>query len=400
MNISTSDKPADALRAAMVERILAGQRLTPAVEQVLRRIERHRYVPESPLNVAYDAEAVITHTFPDGTSLSCASHPDIVATMLDMLDVQPGNKILEIGAGTGYNAALVRTLAGPTGAVTTLDINPDVTAAARRHLDDTGFLDVTVLTRDGAQGAPEHAPYDRIIVTVGAWDVSRTWWDQLLPGGRLVLPLRWRGTTRAVSFVKHTDRWESERMTLCGFVPMLGQDGERSITIDPDNMITIYYDIDQPIDLGALQGALTRDKSVMWSDATIGGEESFDRVWLHLSTTHDGTVRIQADQKAVETDLCTPAIPVRTPALVDGDSLAYLTTRRGDGSGQWQLGAIGHGPRGRRLVEHIVGQIQAWDADRLADPTLTVYPGATAPAGLSGRMITKPSAQILLRYQP
>src|SRR5262249_33195599 len=107
----------------MVERILFGQHLTLAVQDALQRVERHCYVPSAPLAEAYEDKAVITHSFPDGSALSCASGPGIVAAMLSALHVRPGQRILEVGAGTGYNAALLATLAGDQGQVTTIDID-------------------------------------------------------------------------------------------------------------------------------------------------------------------------------------------------------------------------------------------------------------------------------------
>ena len=399
METATAPSP-DLLRAQMVKRILADQRLTAPVEAALRQVERHRYVPDAPFADAYNEQAVITHTFPDGTHLSCVSGPTIVAAMLNALDVRPGHRIMEIGAGTGYNAALLATLTGQTGEVTTLDINGDVTAAARRNLDTTDFGRVRVITRDGADGAVEHGPYDRIIVTVGAWDIPTAWWEQLVPGGRLVLPLRWRGTTRAVAFTKQDDHWESDWVFLCGFVPMLGQPGEQSTTVDPDRLVTLHYDIDQAVNVNALQGVLDREKSVVWADATVHSEEPFDRIWLRLSTTHDGTIRIQVDQKAVSSGLCTPAIATRSPALVEDGSLAYFTIRRIHGTpGRWQLGAIGHGPAGEHLATRIVEQISAWDRDRTADPRLTAYPtGTPAPSDVEGKLIVKPNTRLYVWF--
>jgi protein-L-isoaspartate(D-aspartate) O-methyltransferase len=399
MNDTTTGTSPEVLRERMVDRILASQRLTRAVEAALRQVERHRYVPDAPIADAYAEQAVITHTFPDGTHLSCASGPTVVAAMLNALDVQPGHRILEIGAGTGYNAALLATLTGPGGTVTTIDISPDVTAAARRNVDATGFDRVMVLTGDGALGAPEHGPYDRIIVTVGAWDIPPAWWDQLVPGGRIVLPLRWRGTTRAVAFVKRDTYFESDWVYLCGFVPMLGQPGERNATVDPDRLVTIHYDVDQAVDAKALQGVLDRDKTTMWTDATVDANESLDRIWLHLTATHNGTVRIEADQKAVTAGLCTPAISSRSPALVDGNALAYFTIRRTDTVGRWQLGAIGHGPTGRQLAGQIIEQVNNWDHDRATDPKLLAYPTATPiPSDLDGKAIVKPHVTLVLRF--
>ncbi|MGH4022328.1 MAG: lanthionine synthetase LanC family protein, partial [Pseudonocardiaceae bacterium] len=210
-----------------------------------------------------------------GAALSCASVPTIVAMMLDELDIRPDHRILEIGAGTGYNAALLAHLTGPSGQVTTVDIDPEVTARARQALDETGYGHVKVITRDGALGDPENAPYDRIIVTVGAWDLPASWRDQLAPGGRLVVPLRWRGQTRSVAFTHDGDTLRSDTTDLCGFVPMIGQDGERTGHIDRGRQVALYWDADQPVDPAVLCGVLAQPKTTSWSGATVGPYDPF-----------------------------------------------------------------------------------------------------------------------------
>lgn len=379
MNNTATDTPPEALRASMVEHIKhAGHARRSAVEQVLREVPRHRFVPAATVEDAYANIAVITKRADDGSALSCASVPTVVAMQLDQLDVQPGNRVLEIGAGTGYNAALLARLTGPTGQVTTVDIDAEVTAGAREALDETGYPRVHVITRDGSLGAAEHAPYDRIILTVGAFDLPPAWWDQLAPGGRLVVPLRWRGQTRSVAFIREDDRLRSDSVQLCGFVPMIGQDSELSGHLDSEGLVTMYWDGDQDVTLDALRGVLTRPKTSVWSGVTVGSTEPFDGVWLRMTGAEPGTCRIAADRAAVDSGLATPAIPSRSPALVEGDSLAYFTFRRLEDGGERrsELGAIGHGPAGAELAERLADQIRAWSYAQTTDPVVIAYPAS------------------------
>jgi protein-L-isoaspartate(D-aspartate) O-methyltransferase len=378
---TTGGEHAATLRAAMVDTVKqAGHARIPAVEAAMRAVPRHEFVPAAPVDDAYADIAVITKRAADGASLSCASVPTVVAMMLDLLDALPGHRILEIGAGTGYNTALLAHLTGPTGSVTTIDIDPGVTAHARRALDATGHPDVTVITRDGALGDPDHAPYDRIIVTVGAWDIPAAWYQQLTPGGRLIVPLRWRGQTRCVAFVHDSDgTLHAETTGLCGFVPMLGQDGEHTAHIDPDRHVTLSWDADQNINPDALRGVLEQPRHEEWSDVTVGPYDPFDGVWLALTATEPGTCRITADPTAVADRLCTPAIPSRSPALIAGSSLAYFTTRRlNNPTRVAELGAVGHGPQGPELAKRLCHHIQTWNQDRNAQPTITASLTSTA----------------------
>jgi protein-L-isoaspartate(D-aspartate) O-methyltransferase len=102
----------------------AGGKLPPAVEAAMRAVAREAFLPGTPLDSAYGSSPVVTHRDPHGVATSSASAPGLVAAMLAQLDVRPGHRILEIGAGTGYNAALLACLTGPAGQVTTVELDP------------------------------------------------------------------------------------------------------------------------------------------------------------------------------------------------------------------------------------------------------------------------------------
>ena len=123
----------------------------------------------------------------DGELLSSSSQPSLMARMLAELRVTDGDHVLEIGAGTGYNAALLANRLGDDH-VTTVDLDPEITDSARNHLADAGHHP-TVITGDGARGAPEHAPYDRVIATCALPTIPRAWLPQCTPGARVLAPL-------------------------------------------------------------------------------------------------------------------------------------------------------------------------------------------------------------------
>lgn len=193
----------------------------PAVRAALLAVPRHRFLPNEPLERAYADDAIATK-FAGGVSISSASQPAMVAQMLQQLALAPGMRVLEIGAGTGYNAALLRTLVGDTGRVTTIDIDADITAAARDHLASIGVTDVAIITGDGARGWPARAPYDRIILTVGAGDIAPAWAAQLAVGGILLLPLTIGTAQFSVAFEKRGDTLHSRSLVPCGFMPLRG----------------------------------------------------------------------------------------------------------------------------------------------------------------------------------
>jgi protein-L-isoaspartate(D-aspartate) O-methyltransferase len=391
------------LRNALVDNmIMSTVDLTPDVERALRTVSREAYLPGVDLKTAYANQAVTIKDNPNGPlALSCASVPSVVAMMLVQLDVQPGDNVLEIGAGTGYNAALLAELTGGLGRVTSIDIDSDVALHARTMLNRSGYERVNVIERDGLVGAPENAPYDRMLAAVGLWDVPAAWWDQLRDGGRLVLPLRWRGQTRSVALTRRGDTLVSDGMTLCGFVPIIGQDGEKTAALNADDTIRVHYDEDQAVDVDALAAALRDAPGVeTLSEQRVGGQEPFDGVWLRATAGDDRVCRLEVTPEALNHELILrPAIPVRSPLLVDGDSLAYLIVRRegADPQRPFRLGAAAYGPRAEDLAQDLITHIEAWGRARTSVPRLTIT-AAQADVAATGHVISKPESRMRLTY--
>ncbi|MBN1532984.1 MAG: protein-L-isoaspartate O-methyltransferase [Spirochaetes bacterium] len=144
---------------------------------------RHLFMPDDvPLETAYGDMPV-----PIGRSQTI-SQPSTAAFMLDLLELKPGQNVLEIGTGSGWNAALVKSIVGRSGRVTTLEIDPVLFLEAWRLMERLG-IDVDVRCCDGSRGFPEHAPYDRIVVTCAAPRLFEPWIGQLEVGGIIVAPV-------------------------------------------------------------------------------------------------------------------------------------------------------------------------------------------------------------------
>ncbi|MHB1584819.1 MAG: methyltransferase domain-containing protein [Acidimicrobiales bacterium] len=186
------------LRESLVHRLVAdGVLRSPGVARAMVTVRRHRFVPDVDPVAAYADESLVRKTA-DGEVVSTISQPRMVATMLELARVHPGARVLEVGTGTGYNAALLAELAGPTGVVVSMEIDEEMAAAARAVLGAEGYPSVRVLAGDGSAGMPALSPFDAIVVTAAADEIEPAWAAQLAPRGRLVVPFRRRNV--AVAF--------------------------------------------------------------------------------------------------------------------------------------------------------------------------------------------------------
>lgn len=381
-----------------------------AVEGAFRTVPRHLFLPETDPAQAYRDEAVVTDTDPDGRPTSSSSQPSIMAVMLEQLDVRPGHRVLEIGAGTGYNAALLAHLAGPAGHVVTLDLDEHVARRARDRLDQAGYSQVEVVQADGAYGWPRGAPYDRVILTVGAWDLAAAWREQLAPDGRLVVPLSLRGAQRSVAFEHLPDALTSVSIADCGFMPMRGAltrlDNTHAVA-QPG--VFLHVDDDRPIDIDALGAALQTP-----GDLAPTGVRPADRseingldLWLWL---HDpDTVRLVALGDAIESHIVPPLTShpdlASTLGLIGHQSLAMLAPHQTDSDSTdalVDLAVRGVGPDHRALGDRLSRHVRDWaehGRPSTASLRLRAYPRTRAPHVAEGSVvIDKPQTSLHLDW--
>jgi protein-L-isoaspartate(D-aspartate) O-methyltransferase len=214
----------EALREALVSHLQrAGVLHLPRVAAAMRTVPRHHFIPEAPLEDAY-ADRAIAIKMRGDEIVSSISQPGMIAQMLELLDAAAGSRVLEVGTGSGYNAALLAQIVGPRGRVTTIDLDGELVERARTLLREVGCANVEVIAADGAGDIVERARFDRIIVTARTQDVAQTWWDALEDGARLVLPLRLEAAGEyAVGFVRRERRLVSVGVHPCAFIALRGE---------------------------------------------------------------------------------------------------------------------------------------------------------------------------------
>jgi protein-L-isoaspartate(D-aspartate) O-methyltransferase len=211
-------KSLEKLREIMIERHLKGRGVKdPAVLNAMREVPREAFLPEDMAEFAYEDSPL-----PIGRGQTI-SQPYIVAVMTELLEPSKDDRILEIGTGSGYAAAILSRIARD---VYTIERYADLANTAKEHFRELGYDNIHVLCGDGTLGWPEHAPYDAIVVTAGAPAVPDPLKEQLAVGGRLVIPT---GSSYAQQLMRirrtAPDNYEQENLIGVRFVPLVGAKG-------------------------------------------------------------------------------------------------------------------------------------------------------------------------------
>jgi protein-L-isoaspartate(D-aspartate) O-methyltransferase len=371
----------------------------PRVAEALRSVPRHLFLPGVPPEEAYTDEAIVTKRDSDGLPVSSSSQPGLMAHMLDQLDLAAGHRVLEIGAGTGYNAALIAHLTGPSGLVVTVDLDEDLTAAAADHLRLAGYPGVIVRTGDGAEGCREHAPYDRIIATVALSDLPPAWLDQVTGDALIVMPLDVRGAQVLVTLARKGDHWASRAVSLCGFIRMRGALTGSSRTVPLGNGVNLQLPGECNASVPELARALAAPAITERTGVIASAPQVAWGLNLWLSVTDLRSAELTEDLVPGRT----PQLP-QTPLRTKRFSATFgIVTEHGiavvGGVGKdSELTAIGYGEDAAALATDLAAAVRAWDAaGRPGTDGLHIdayprgaYPTTEPPDPLPGMIMDRP----------
>jgi protein-L-isoaspartate(D-aspartate) O-methyltransferase len=398
---------------------------TAQVEDAFLHVPRHLFLPGEPLDKVYSDVAIVVRRGAEGRWTSSSSQPAIMAPMLEQLDLKPGQRVREVGTGSGYNAALIGSIVGPNGKVVSIDIQPDLIERARGCLDGAGYDWVQTVAGDGGYGYAEGAPYDRIILTVGSAVVAPAWREQLAPRGRLVLPLDLgNGDMQvAVAFERRGDELVSVSLLGCGFMMLQGDFAPAEpaeIQIGPDPRLQIVTPRELPVPAERLAAWLAdpRQDRATGVEAALG--EVMDGLPVWLIAHAPGLARLSALGDLADGGIVPPLFgfsgewkSVHTFVLVESDGWAALMRPPGQAAPledmnnlfadptPFELHVRQLGPGGtaaRRLLEIVQGWDQA-GRPRSAALQLRAIPGEMAYDPAPGEyVLDKPWTKVVLSY--
>lgn len=209
-------------RQALINHLIrSGYLNKPEAIKAMASVPRHLFVPDHVKRYAYE-------DYPLEIGLGqTISAPHMVAIMIESLDLADGHKVLEVGAGFGYHAAVAALVVGETGSVYAIERYSELAEQAKKNLAQAGIKNVSVVVGDGSKGLKEHAPYDRIFATCGSPKIPEPLTQQLKANGKLLLPVGSRFYQDLILVEKINHKIKTKNLGGCMFVPMIGEYGFR-----------------------------------------------------------------------------------------------------------------------------------------------------------------------------
>jgi protein-L-isoaspartate(D-aspartate) O-methyltransferase len=356
---------------------------------------------------------VVIKSDSDGLPLSASTQPAMMAIMLDLLGLVAGHRVLEIGTGTGYNAALIAHIVGGQEYVVTVDIDAALIAQARANLAEVGCGGIAVVCADGATGLPDSAPYDRVIVTAGVWDLAPQWFAQLGSGGRIVLPLAVRGIQLAVAIERRGDRLTGGPACRCSFIRMTGTSSgpESYVALGPQPGLHAQV-ADGPVpDAGELYEALREPGTEVPAGLQAGSIAELADLDLWLTVTepqltrlnlmgrHEG--RATGTQRRIASQL--PLGGLADVGQRHGLGVAAVTATGGlVQQAPFGIAVLGYGHGGAILAKYLASRAAVWDEGGrpgVAGLELSVHPPGTPTEATEGQIIIdRPHARLSVRW--
>jgi protein-L-isoaspartate(D-aspartate) O-methyltransferase len=383
---------------------LAGGLPTSAtVASAFLAVPRHEFLSGLGAAQAYQDASVVTKSDADGLPVSAGTQPALMAVMLDQLGLAPGQRVLEIGTGTGYNAALLAHLVGDQRSVVTVEVDSEVAERVRSALASAGLTGITVLCTDGALGAPEQGPFDRVIVTAGVWDIPPAWLSQVAAGGRIVLPLSVRGIQLSVALGRDGDQWTSGSACRCVMITLAGAFAgpESVLALGPQPGLHGYVVDGAAPGPDALYQALSGPVTEVPTGLRVADRAELGDLDLWLTLTYRRLSRVnmlgrhEGKASAAQRRIA-DLMPLGGLCDASAGPFAVAAVNRGGAdrnqAAPFEAVVQGYGPGGAALAARLAGRATAWHEQGrpgTARLHLTVYPLDTEPVPVGGGLILR-----------
>ncbi|MBE0688495.1 MAG: methyltransferase domain-containing protein, partial [Anaerolineae bacterium] len=249
--------------------------LDPAIEAAFRAVPRHVFLPGIPPRNVYRDESIPLKRDERGGVTIASTQPSMTARMLAQLELKPGHNVLQVGAGSGYTAALIQHIVGSSGRVTAIEIDRVTAAQAGENLQRVQMGNVNVVEGDGTNGYAPRAQYDRIIVNGTIWDVPVAWVRQLKSDGILVAPLWLDALQYSAAFrIETKENLHSESNEACAFVPLRGSAQGPGMTVRIGGSSLMLTGQMNRLDSASLHLLLSETAEIDYLGAPLTGRKS------------------------------------------------------------------------------------------------------------------------------